>query len=216
MWLVVAMPRVPEIAIIIDLEWALKHHHETFSGIQQCLKTHGWRFSVWGKLPEVLKKRGQDRFDGVIGRIGEEDAEIAKSAGIPVVNVWLSSPAKGLVTVCQDEGKAGRMSAAHLMARGIRRLAYLGERGARYCREQLTQFREVAKEADVPVDHLLISRGTIFHQNVGQDMHDQLMRWISELEPPFGVFASTDMYARNLANAVLELGLRFPDDVAIV
>ena len=59
-----------------------------------------------------------------------------------------------------------------------------------------------------------MAKGSV--SNVGQDMHDMLMRWISSQEPPFGVFASTDMFARNLANAVLELGLRIPDDVAIV
>ena len=57
------------IAIVIDLQWTLKHHHETFAGAYDYAREHGWRCTVWPQAPrELAAADGRPKYDGIIAR----------------------------------------------------------------------------------------------------------------------------------------------------
>jgi hypothetical protein len=77
------MPRPRRIAIVINLDWTMKHHQEVFAGTQKYAKEHGWESVLWPFPPDVVDARGRKLYDGIIGRVHPELAERAGKARIP-------------------------------------------------------------------------------------------------------------------------------------
>ena len=117
------MPRVKKVrrvAVVIDLDWPYKRHHEVFAGIHQYVhKRVGWKFILdsFAEHTLISKKSPKVKYDGIVGRVSLELALAAKSEGVPLVNVWNSSPAHDVPLVSPDFEAAGRMAAKHLLAK---------------------------------------------------------------------------------------------------
>ena len=71
-------------------------------------------------------KEDEEPFDGVLARTTVAMANAAIREGVPIVNVWLNSPANNVPRVIGDFEESGRIAAKHLMSRGFRRFGYLG------------------------------------------------------------------------------------------
>jgi hypothetical protein len=89
------MPSTRRVALMLDLEWPYKRHADLFAGTQQYASDHGWESIIDEFVYDTLPVRGTQRasYDGVIARATKTLAERAARLNIPVVNVWLSSPA---------------------------------------------------------------------------------------------------------------------------
>ena len=215
------MAGVRHIAIAIDLNWSLKHHQATFAGIHRYVQDRGWKCTVWPHPPprglEIGKAGARTFYDGVIGRVTPELAELASAAEVPLVNVWMGSPVKDVPLVAPDMHRCGWIAAEHMLARGINKLGYLGFRGDDFSREQLRGFRdaiEIAGAGECRVLNVPVSYSSTAAN--WDKFHTRLIEWIRGWDPPFGVHTSADMLARYLANAAEEEDLRVPGDVAIV
>ncbi len=210
------MARSKRIAVVINLDWTMKHHQEVFAGIQEYAQGRGWESVLWPFAPKVADERGRRLYDGIIGRVHPKLASRARDAGIPLVNVWISSPCKQVPLVAPDIHQAGRMAAEHLLARGFRRFGFVG-----YVRNTSTRwlqggFREVARAQDIPIERLQVSSSFSESARSWSHLHGELRRWIGTLTAPVGVLALTDKLARYTMNAASELGLSVPEEVAVV
>jgi len=212
------MPRLRRVAVILDLSWAYQHHHGVFVGTQHYARTYGsWDCTVVAHADEGLKFPGTRRkYDGIIARATPQLASRAARARIPLVNVFLNTSAKGLVTVGPDRELVGRMAAEHLLARGFPHFGFLGFSRDRTSKLQLDGFEAALRSMGKTCScHLA---GTSFDQNekrwrtflLGVD------RWIETWSPPIGVFVAVDILCRYLAEACRRKHLRIPDDVALV
>ncbi len=205
------------IAIGIDVIWPYKRHTGIVAGILAYGRTRGWRC----ELEPFLETSGVEGFrgrpfDGVIARATPALAAYARRAGLPLVNVWVDSPARGVPCVLPDMAQTGRMAARHLLVRGIRRLGFLGYRGSRNASVMCSAFRDEALRAGAACD---------VHPVVWTDFPDgrawrrftrDLAGWIRTWKPPVGILAVDDVPGRYLASACLRQGLRIPGDASIV
>ena len=211
------MARARRVAIVIDLDWTLKHHHEVFAGTQEYARQRGWECVIWPHPPEDLRRRrGGRAYDGVIARATPQLARQAALARIPLVNVWLSSPAKNVPTVAPDLGAAGRMAGEHLLARGFRRFAYVGFSRVRGSTKSEADFRAIAEREGLEYSRLLTSPSFSRSAQTWGRFQGRLTEWIERLRPPVGVLGINDKPARYVANAARQLGLGVPADVAVV
>jgi LacI family transcriptional regulator len=115
-----------------------------------------------------------------------------------------------------DDVQAGRIAAEHLLEIGCRRLAHIGGPEVSTAVGRLRGYREV-----LAVRKMRERPGTIILREHGDDESDRsgydAMRSLLELRPrPDGVFCYNDPTAMGAMKAVLDAGLRVPDDVAIV
>lgn len=197
------------VAIAIDLDWPLRHHHGIVSGVLQAGRERGWTCEVEPFLG--FPGAGSGRYHGVIGRAGRELAAWARRTRTPAVNVWSNSPDRRLPLVSVDFPAAGRLAARHLLDRGLRRFGFLGREDDAVARLLLEGFRKEAGDVDV----LLVPADP---QDVEGWLRLQrpLRRWVAGWKKPIGVLASVDILARHLVNACQRDGLRIPDDAAIV
>jgi DNA-binding LacI/PurR family transcriptional regulator len=151
------------------------------------------------------------RLDGIIVVSHPlDEAMAARLRALPTVLVDVRHP--GLDSVHTDDAEGGRLAAAHLLARGHRRFAFLGEeqRSGRYVspsRRRLDGFRAALAEAG----HTSVVREAP-HARARAAARDLLTG-----EPrPTAVFAADDTLAAGVVRAAHELGRAVPDDVAVV
>ena len=113
---------------MLDLQWPFKRHAEIFSGIQRYAEERGWMSIIDEFVHDTLQQKRHEgsRYDGIVARANHPLARRAAKLGVPVVNVWPSSPARHLLPgVYPDSTEAGRLVAEHLLARGFRTFATL-------------------------------------------------------------------------------------------
>jgi LacI family transcriptional regulator len=141
-----------------------------------------------------------------------------RQAGVPVATPF--APLMGGSCVLDDDA-IGRMAADHLLERGFRHLAFLGERGVGFSAARrdgfLAQWKQSCGAASDATFHTRdiapnrTDKVTEWSLNVSP-----LVRWIQSLPKPLGLMAARDLCARQAVEACRQMGLRVPEDVAVV
>jgi LacI family transcriptional regulator, galactose operon repressor len=214
------MTKPLRIAVVLDMDWPLKRHHEPYSGIQDYAKEHA---PHWELVPDEFPARWIARrdevpgYDAIFGRITTSTARAAERAGVPVVNVWLNSPVRERVpSVLVDYSEAGRMAAEHLVSRGLRRLACAGYRRDVATRWYVEGVRSVAQSHRIPMSRHLANFSNRRNERNWHRYVEDLNRWIDDWRTPIGIAAVYDNSARVLALMCRRRGLHIPEQVAII
>ncbi len=214
------MSRAPRrVALMLDLQWPFKRHSEIFSGIQRYAEEQGWTSILDEFADDTLrrKRREGDRYDGVVARANHPLARLAAKAGVPVVNVWPSSPARHLLPgVYPDSTEAGRLVAEHLLARGFRAFATLTSPKNVDNELEVKEFARLVRKAgfgcasaDIPTDPY---RDLANWRKTGLLIERAMAAWV----PPIGVYVGQEVCGRLVVQAGHRRGWRVPQDVAIV
>ncbi len=160
--------------------------------------------------------------DGILGMFGRADyAAFVARLGVPTVSVYGGRPFPGIPQVGTDDRAVGAMAAEHLDRPGIASFGYFGlpqvmasqarwagfwlglrERGRRAFR-----FRPES-ERRKPQKRYRLSR-LIPWEN-------EIYAWIEALPKPAAIFCFDDLRAYWIAGACERMGLRVPDQVAIL
>ncbi len=139
-------------------------------------------------------------------------AEGFREAGVPIVHSFGRHSANPQVHVLGiDNIAAGRIAATTLLARGYRRLAFLGgPESATSTQDRLKGFAEVLQDrADV---ELTISFATQYAFDAGRDEMTRLL----QARPAEAYFCGDDVLSTGALSAVQTAGLRVPDDIGIL
>ncbi len=190
------------------------------NGIQQGCQDHNLIFSIFpvlgtGKRPDVLTQQiAQGFFDGVIVTAGARSEQVVtalRDRGMRLVVVGHPEDDEGITRIDVENRDGSVMAVEHLMARGRRRVGFVGATSDYvFGIERLEGYREALRAA-------------------GRDPHDRFVRldepnaeggYRAALallpEQPDAIYASTDTMAVGVFRALAERGLRIPDDVAVV
>ncbi len=200
------------VAIAIDLDWPVRHHHGIAAGALKYGREKGWACEIEPFLG--FPGAGAGRYDGALGRVTRELAAWAVRTKTPVVNVWVNSPDRKHPRVNVDLAAAGGLAARHLLDRGFRTFGVLSREGDSAADRLVAGFRAAVGDRGFRADVLPVP----MPDDVSDWLRLQkpLSRWIKSFTPPLGVFATEDILGRHLCDACLRAGLRIPDDVAIV
>ncbi len=149
--------------------------------------------------------------DGVIlasSTLSPEFAEAFRAANLPVVHSfgrW--SPSPGVHVVGVDNRACGRLAAQTLIARGYRRIAFLGgPEAASSTQDRLAGFREVAADA-------LVSFAEAYSFDAGRA---EMQRLMTAGPPAEAYFCGDDVLSIGVLSALADAGLRVPQDVGIL
>jgi LacI family transcriptional regulator len=124
---------------------------------------------------------------------------------IPSVNISSQNPPRGMNSVIHDDHAIGQMAGMHLGQLGKRSFGYVGTVAGRLSTERLAGFREGLRQTEVA------GRISVFD---GQP--EDLERWVEGLPLPAAVFCANDGRARAVAQRVERLGIKVPDEMAIL
>ena len=135
---------------------------------------------------------------------------------IPHVMVGTHNRFAGVLSVDVDDLAVGREAADALSQVGFKSLACLGN-GTPYSDLRIQGFEDSVRKSELPFfTHTELG---FEERRCSESFHDpseEMKSWLMELPKPCGIFAVHDPLGRFLSGACSQLGIRVPDDVAII
>jgi LacI family transcriptional regulator len=210
------VPKSKRIALALPL--GVPHLEEVVHGIRLYAQREAdWDFVTSPETHSipVSTLAGWDG-DGVIGMVHTaEDLRVVRRLACPIINLSGALADSGVPRVRVDYHRAGRMAAEHLLSRGFDRFAYYGLREVFYARACLEGFRDEI-QAHGGQCAVYEDDSTIGVARPWQHDHESLAAWLKALSLPVAVMASHDPRAILVVQACRRIGLRVPEDVAVI
>jgi LacI family transcriptional regulator len=169
------------------------------------------------RLPKLQKWEGR----GIIVNFDDRETAMAvRGLKIPVVGFggglgWYD-PASLIPYFTTDNAGIAVLAAHHLLNCGFSRLACYGDYRSRlhdWCEERIQAFCQQARQAGVPCSVLRTRSPTAQNWTI---LQRELSVWLTLLPKPVGVLACTDLRARHILQVCRMIGVRVPDDVAVI
>ncbi len=207
----------PRRVVALLVETSNAFSREVLHGVRDWMRAHGsWaiHLSEQGRGDQPPSWIHQWQGDGIIARI--ETPAIAKAVhacGVPVVNVSASSFAPGVPSVISDSGALARMAAMHLLERGLRSFGYCGDARFEWSRRHGENFVAALREAGHRCAVFPVARDDFANWKREQT---KLARWLTSLPKPVGVMACYDIRGQQLLDVCRAVGLRVPEEVAVI
>ena len=157
-------------------------------------------------------------FDGIIARIADDRlAERLARSGVPVVDVFCQKVRPGIAGVDSDHRRIGRVAREFFVERGFRHTAYCGVPGTTFSDVRGDAFSTdrtfvYQRKSTRPIDE-----SQFFAERADRTPDArELKGWLKKLPKPVAVFCCNDLRAIQLQQAARAIGLRVPEDVAIL
>ena len=197
---------------------------ERLRGVSQRAGLHGYGLMLFDvETPQQRAGAFRDfarpgRVDGLLViSLPLLDSEVAglERDRLPVVMVDIGHPAVPHVVI--DDARGGALATEHLLARGHRRIGFVGDRpdgefGFTSSEERRRGVRRALRRAGIRADPELEARG-----RHGREEARAMARALLEREDrPTAIFAASDTQALGVLEAAHALGLRVPEDVAVI
>ncbi len=133
--------------------------------------------------------------------------------GVPVVLLNCHDERSKLPAVVPGEVGGGHAATEHLIGAGHTRIGFInGEPWMEAAQDRLKGYRRALATADLPFDPALVRDGD-WMSSSGYDCTLSLMR---AARPPTAIFCANDLMALGAIEALAKLGLRIPQDVALM
>ena len=158
-----------------------------------------------------------DRVDGLLIislRPSEAEVVALRREDLPVVLVDAEHPELSSVHI--DDVAGGELACEHLLARGHRRIGFVGDAptplGFSSSELRRRGMRRSLRRAGIEPTSTLEMRGP--HGRV--EARRLAQRLLGTREPPTAIFAASDVQAAGVLEAARRLGRRVPEDVALI
>ena len=152
--------------------------------------------------------------DGIIARIENRSIEAAvRAKGVPVINLSASGHGADLHTFISDSVEVARRAAEHLLDRGFGSYGYLGDERFAWSRSHGEHFHRWVTAAGHPC-----SIYPAHSSDAGDWDREQrrIGRWLQSLTKPVGIMVNYDIRGQQLLDVCRHLGIRVPDEVAVI
>lgn len=107
----------------------------------------------------------------------------------------------------------GRTATEHLLLTGRKRIGFInGQQGVDAARDRLRGYKQALASNDIAFDPALVRPGN-WQPSTGYEMTHALMALDN---PPDAIFCANDMMAVGCFDALRHLGIRVPEDVAVI
>ncbi|CAN5644083.1 LacI family DNA-binding transcriptional regulator [soil metagenome] len=136
--------------------------------------------------------------------------------GTPFILFDRSFPELKVNFVGSDDLRVGELATEHLLEIGRRRIAHIGGQHTSPSLDRLRGFQRAMLRAglDVPEGYIVLRERV---EEGGDDVGHEAMQTLLATHPrPDAVFCYNDLTAVGAIEAVLEAGLRVPEDIAII
>lgn len=164
----------------------------------------------------ILELRGWQG-DGVIAALNTStEATIVKELNMPIVNMSSSLVDSPVPRVIVDNQLIGNLAADHLLERGFQRYAFYGLKNVAYSRLRWKGFEARLAEKGFSSSSMLSTATFALRGTRWQRQHRALADWISSLPTPVALFAVTDYRARQALDACRRVGIKVPQQVAVL
>jgi DNA-binding LacI/PurR family transcriptional regulator len=200
---------------------------ERLRGVAHRARDHGYGLMLFDvetgaqRAAAFAEFARRDRVDGLLVislRLFDEDVDALVRDRLPVVMVDCGHPRIPHVVI--DDAHGGELAAEHLLARGHRRIGFVGDEpdgpdgpfGFTSSEDRRRGFRRALRRAGVRPASELECRGPHGRTNA-RELAEALLRRPGR---PTAVFAASDTQAIGVLEAAQSAGLRVPEDLAVI
>jgi len=181
---------------------------------------HDWRL-------ELVEEGRFGKLDGLIAHVMDDArAEQFSRLGIPVIADFYRKPRRGFAQSLPDNSAIGRLAAGHFLERGFTNYAFCGydgilfsdERRAGYAAALSERRYECASYRTPPKVLDGFNERVILREELAPKAPDtrSLSAWLRTLPRPCALFCCHDLRALQALSAAQDVGLRVPEDIAIL
>ncbi|MBN2051074.1 MAG: LacI family DNA-binding transcriptional regulator [Spirochaetales bacterium] len=167
-------------------------------------------------IRKLIRQKKVDGLILVITDIGEEDWDILRLSTIPTISLhfkWKNHHYQEIDYIYTDHCRGGYLATEHLIKHGRKNLITLSEVGdfIEY-KERTKGFLQALETAALPVGDKAVFAGTCSFE-YGYYFVKENRSLLSRVD---GIFAQADFTALGCIEALKELGIRVPEDLAVV
>lgn len=169
-----------------------------------------------GYISSIPLMRNIDGLIVISLSLRDTDAERLIASGIETVIIEHLHPLTNSITI--DDHLGGRMVAEHLIKKGHRRFAFIGDIespekiAVHPVKSRLAGFKEALQQADMNLPDAYIYSAP-FTQIESRKAAHALLRMPN---PPTAIFAASDIQALNVIKVARLLNIRVPEELAVV
>lgn len=208
---------MPQVALLV--ETALGSGRQILKGISQFVhEKNDWDVfhytgSLGAMVPEVL---GNWEGDGMIARISNKDVlDVIRSKGIPVVDILGNQTDSEFPKVVCNNEAITRMVLDHYEIRGFRSYGFFGIEGEVWSIERESAYVQCSKKMDGCFSILRMSH-RMKQNSSWKEYLVRISQWLDSLPKPVGIFICSDQFAPDIIAACSILGVKIPEDVALI
>jgi LacI family transcriptional regulator len=193
-------------------EWC----RQVFRGVQGVAHSHpDWQLQVIASPPDEEEELGRMTWDGIMTHVPDNAAELrrlmrTRHSKIVSFTAATATALRGLPSVRANDAAVARAIGKHLLSGGYRRFAYVTQ-SRPYAFEDFRAraVQEFAKSVSRPCDFSPRADNPRTRSRT-------IMKWLSRLEKPVGLFAFSIHEAVVVVKACAAAGIIVPDEVAVV
>src|ERR1700676_77022 len=168
------------------------------------------------KQMQYVQSLQEKRIDGImmnsVSMLSREQQAQLAASGVPIV--LLNRPATNhtFSTVCADNESGGALAAQYLLGLGHRKIAHLtGPRQHGNLSDRTRGFVRALQSAEHPVQPIVL------HGKFNFDGGTELTRKLLDEHPDVtAIFAANDVMAFGVVQAVLDRGIRIPEELSLI
>ena len=139
---------------------------------------------------------------------------------IPTVRIFNRKEGRKTPLVTVDHDEIGRMAAQHLHGRGFKSFAFVGGIDATFAKQRYFAFKRYLDEkgANLHLFSEAFPSRDLMESNASKftGFRDRMKTWLDALPKPVGIYALDDWKAFETQMACKKMGIKIPEDVAII
>jgi LacI family transcriptional regulator len=165
-----------------------------------------------GYVQSLLEKRVDGILMNSVAALSAEDQQQLAACGVPIVLLNRTVASRAFSTVSADNAAGGGLAAQHLLELGHRNIAHVtGPRQHGNLSDRTRGFVDALLQAPKPLTPLVLHGAFDFEG--GRDLTAKLLDQHPEIT---AIFAANDVMAFGAVRAILDRGLRIPDDISLI
>ena len=136
------------------------------------------------------------------------------SSDIPIVLAYCNNEANKEFCITPNDVQGGYIATQHLIEKGHRRIGCItGNEGWKATNDRLEGYKKALVENEITADTGIIATGHFFSMEHNYQVSRALLTIKNK---PAAIFCFSDAIAISVYNAALDLGLKIPEDIAVV
>ena len=202
--------------IVLLLETSREFGRQLIIGIAHYSRLNGpWTFykepvDLKSSIPHLTSWKP----DGIIMRDSLISKELLKLKIPTILAIHNSKYPKDLPVIKTDSHAIAQMASKHFIEKGFKNLAFCGFDIYDWSEGRKYFFKQFNDEAGIKTYNFSQLKNLRKHNWDIEQRH--VMHWIRELPKPVGIFACNDDRGQNILEVCKLIGLKVPDDVAVI
>lgn len=215
---------VPHIIGVVLPNLVTHYYAAVLDGIEDYALQHGFLvFSANSHESHEREEQAVESFlamhvDGVISCLAQDTTDYShyeqmEALDVPLVFFARTCLSERFSQVVANGDEAAYDATQHLLSTGSHRIAFLG--GPNHLdmvKRRKHGYLEALREANIPIDRSLVVCGKIEFE----DARERTLDMLRSPDPPDAILAFNDIITYAVFDAVKSMGLRIPQDVAII